>query len=377
MIDLDDIKIIKQYDKANQIDIMINWHSYIREAREQSLKLNVSTSYQWENKKIDFKKPANIVICGMGGSAIAAEYLTQLFKNELSIPVIINRDYNIPQFIDENTLVICVSYSGNTEETLSSYYKSLLKGAMIISISSSGYLETFSKQIGIPHIKIKEGLPPRTAFPLIYVSLVSILEIFELVKRMDQDIKETEQLLKNLALEYSPDQNIQDNITKQIALGLFNMLPVFIGHTFYSSVAYRAKSELNENSKILAIYEELPEQNHNGIVALDNPNKTLNDTVFVFFRDREESKSIKARVEETIKLVSKKTEKILEVYPKGKTKLARQFSSTYLIDFVSIYLAILYEVDPSITPSINVLKAQLKKRVNIVDKLKGEINSKL
>ncbi|MFW9851505.1 MAG: SIS domain-containing protein, partial [Candidatus Thorarchaeota archaeon] len=167
------------------------------------------------------------------------------------------------------------------------------------------------------------------------------------------------------------------NIPKQIALGLFNMLPVFIGHTFYSSVAYRAKSELNENSKILAIYEELPEQNHNGIVALDNPNRTLNDTVFIFFRDREERKLIKTRVEETIKLVSKKTEKILEVYPKGKTKLARQFSSTYLIDFVSIYLAILYEVDPSITPSIDILKGQLKKKVNIIDKLKGEINSKL
>ncbi|MFW9851877.1 MAG: SIS domain-containing protein, partial [Candidatus Thorarchaeota archaeon] len=170
MIDLDDIKIIKQYDNSNQIDIMMNWHSYIKEAREKSLKLNISTSYQWENKKIDFKKPTNIVICGMGGSAVAGDYLTQLFKDELSIPVVINRDYNIPHFVDENTLVICVSYSGNTEETLSSCYESLLKGAMIISISSSGYLENLSKQIGIPHIKIKENLPPRTALPLIYIS---------------------------------------------------------------------------------------------------------------------------------------------------------------------------------------------------------------
>ncbi len=377
MIDLDDIKTIEQYDKSNQIDVMVNWYSYIKEAREESLKLDISTSFQWNKKKVDFRKPKNIVICGMGGSAIAGDYLSQLFKNDLSIPVIINREYDIPQFVDEDTLVICISYSGNTEETLSSFYKALLKEAMIISISSSGYLEAFSNQIGIPHIKIKEGLPPRTAFPLIYISLISILERFELINKMDQDINETEQLLQNLALEYSPEKTINDNISKQIALGLFNTLPVFIGHTFYSSIAYRAKSELNENSKILAVYEELPEQNHNGIVVVDNPNKTLNDTTFVFFRDREESKSIKVRIEETIKLISKETEKILEVYPKGKTKLAKQFSSTYLIDFVSIYLAILYEVDPSITPSIDTLKAQIKKKANIVDRLKGEINSKL
>jgi glucose/mannose-6-phosphate isomerase len=377
MIDLDDIETVKQYDKSSQIDIMINWHSYIKDAREHSMKLDISTSYQWNKKKIEFRKPKSIIVCGMGGSAIAGDYLSQLFKNDLSIPVIINRDYDIPQFVDENTLVICISYSGNTEETLSSFYKALLKGAMIITISSSGYLETFSKQIGIPHIKIKEGLPPRTAFPLIYVTLISILERFELIKNMNQDINETEQLLQNLAQEYSLEKTINDNLPKQISLGLFNTLPVFVGHTFYSSVAFRAKSELNENSKILAICEELPEQNHNGIVVVDNPNKTLNDTVFVFFRDKEESKSIKIRIEETIKLISKKTEKILEVYPKGKSKLARQFSSTYLIDFVSIYLAILYEIDPSITPSIDSLKAQISKKVNIVDKIKGEINSKL
>ncbi len=377
MIDLDDTKIIEQYDKSNQIDVMINWHSYIKEAREQSLKLDISTGFQWNKNKIDFGKPKNIVICGMGGSAIAGDYLSQLFKNDLLIPVIINRDYDIPQFVNENTLVICISYSGNTEETLSSFYKTLVKKAMIISISSSGYLETFSNQIGIPHIKIKEGLPPRTAFPLIYITLISILEKFELIKNMDQDVNETEQLLQNLAQEYSPEKTINDNISKQIALGLFNTIPVFIGHTFYSSVAYRAKSELNENSKILAVCEELPEQNHNGIVVVDNPNKALNDTTFVFFRDIEESKSIKVRIEETIKLISKKTEKILEVYPKGKTKLARQFSSTFLIDFVSIYLAILYEVDPSTTPSICSLKAQIRKKANIIDKLKREINSKL
>jgi len=373
MIDLDDENLIKRYDKSDQLNIMNEWSSLVKEARKQSLKLEIPQNINWKDKVITYKKPSNIVICGMGGSAIAGDYIISLFQKELNIPVMVNREYALPHFVDESTLVICISYSGNTEETLSRFLDALQKNAMIISISSSGALESFSQKTGCPHIKIREGLPPRCSLPLIYISLITILEKLGMISSSDEAIIETEKILKELALEYSPEVSIDLNIPKKIAYGLFNTLPIFLGHTIYSPVAYRAKSEFNENSKIIALSEEIPEQNHNSIVIFDNPNKALNDVAFIFFRDKDEPKAINMRIEEVKKLASDRTEKVLEIFPQGESSLAKQLSSTYLIDFISIYLAILYEVDPSITPSINNLKSVLKKNLNLVDEIKKQI----
>ncbi len=150
-------------------------------------------------------------------------------------------------------------------------------------------------------------------------------------------------------------------------------MPITIGHTIFSPVAYRSKCEFNENSKIIALSEVLPEQNHNGIVGWDNSSKALNHVSVLFIRDKDEPKPIKIRVEETKKLISSRTEKVLEVFPKGKTILSKQLSTTYLIDFISIYLAILNEIDPTITTSINNLKNVLKSKINLRVKLEDKI----
>jgi glucose/mannose-6-phosphate isomerase len=337
------------------------------------MQLKIPQSYKWKEKETSYSTPKTIIICGMGGSAISGDYLYYLLKEELSIPVLVNRDYNLPLFVSETTLVICVSYSGNTEETISCFKEGLLKSAMIISVSSGGLLEKLSKKIGIPHIKIREGIPPRSGLPLIYTALLTILEKLELIEKMDAVIEETSEILTKLSKEYDINQKTESNLPKNIAYGLYNTIPVFVGHTFLSPIAYRAKCELNENSKLLAISEVIPEQNHNGIVAWDNPSSALNDVAVILFRDKNESSSVKVRVEEFKKQVEKKTEKVLEIYPEGKSKLAKQISSTYLIDLVSIYLGILYEIDPSITPSIDALKAVLKKKINLTAEIEKDI----
>ncbi len=373
MLNLDDRNVVEEIDKSNQLQILTQWPSLFKEAREQSLKLNIPSSIVWKEKETVYSTPINIVICGMGGSAISGDYLYHLLKEDLSIPIIVNRNYKLPYFVSEKTLVICVSYSGNTEETLSCFQDALLKSAMIISVSSGGLLEKLSKKIEVPHIKIKEGIPPRSGLPLIYTALITILEKFNLIDNMDSDLKETSEILEKLAKEYSIDQKTESNLPKNIAYGLYNTIPVFVGHTYLSPIAYRAKCELNENSKLLAISEEIPEQNHNGIVAWDNPKTALNDIAVVLFRDKSEPDSIKVRVEEFKKQVEKKTEKVLEIYPKGKSKLSKQISSTYLIDLTSIYLGILYEIDPSITPSIDVLKEVLRKKINLQNRIERDI----
>jgi glucose/mannose-6-phosphate isomerase len=244
---------------------------------------------------------------------------------------------------------------------------------MVISISSAGALEEFAKKTGVPHLKIREGIPPRSSLPLIYITLITLLEKFSIIPSIEDDIIETETLLEKLASEYNSNISTENNIPKKIAYGLFNTLPIFLGNTIYSPVAYRAKCEFNENSKIVALNEDIPEHNHNGIVVFDNPNRALNDVAFVFFRDKEEAKPLKIRIEEVKKLAAERTEKVLEVYSQGKSILAKQISSTYLIDFVSIYLAILYEIDPTVTPSIDKLKEVLKKNLNMLEDIKKQI----
>lgn len=373
MINLDDTKVVEKIDAANQLQILSQWSSLFKEAREKSLQLNIPKNYSWKKGDVDFSTPKTIIICGMGGSAISGDYLYRLLRDNLSVPIIVNRDYNLPAFVSKTTLVICVSYSGNTEETISCFKEALVKSAMLMAVSSGGLLEKLSNKIGIPHIKIREGIPPRSGLPLIYTALLTILEKLELIENMDSDIKETSEILKKLSKEYSIDQKTESNLPKNMAYGLYNTIPVFVGHTFLSPIAYRAKCELNENSKLLAISEEIPEQNHNGIVAWDNPNTALNDVAVVLFRDKKESDSIKVRVDEFKNQVEKKTEKVLEIYPEGKSRLAKQISSTYLIDLTSIYLGILYDIDPSITPSIDSLKDVLRKKTNLTEKIEKEL----
>ncbi len=363
MINLDDRNVVERIDASNQLQILSKWSVLFKEAREQSLKVNIPKNYIWKEKEILYTTPETIVICGMGGSAISGDYLYYLLKEELSVPIIVNREYSLPSFVSKTTLVICVSYSGNTEETISCFNDALQKSAMLFTVSSAGLLEKLAIKIGIPHIKIREGIPPRSGLPLIYTALLTILEKLELIESMDSDIKETSEILEKLAKDYDIDQKTESNLPKNIAYGLYNTLPVFVSHTFLSPIAYRAKCEINENSKLLAISEVIPEQNHNGIVAWDNPITSLNDVAVVLFRDKKEPDSIKVRVDEFKKHVEKKTEKVLEIYPEGKSRLAKQISSTYLIDLTSIYLGILYEIDPSITPSIDSLKDVLKKRL--------------
>ena len=375
MINLDDTELLAKFDKSNQIAIMLEWPDLIKEAKEECLKFEIPNKIQWKKKTIEYKQPDNVIICGMGASAIVGDYLISLFRDEFKIPVVTDRKYRLPKFVNENTLVICISYSGNTEETLSRYEDALTKGAMLISISSSGLLEKLSKSIGTPHIKIREGLPPRSSFPSIYISLIKILESFNLLESIDNDILETEEILKDLSQQYSPKTNKEENIAKKTAYSLFNTLPLLIGHTIYSPIAFRGKCEFNENSKVLAISDVLPEQNHNGVVAWDNPNTVLNDVFVIFFRDKNEPEQIKIRVEETINTISQKTEKILEIFPQGNSNLAKQLTATYLIDFISIYLGILHELDPSSTPSIDKLKEVLKKKTNLQEKIEKQLLS--
>lgn len=372
MLNLDDIKLISRVDKSDQLGVMCNWAKFIKEARKLAISVDIPSHIKLKKKEIRYHDPKSIVITGMGGSSIVGDYLISCFNDTLSIPVIVNRDYFLPNFVDDTTLVICVSYSGNTEETLACFQDALTRGSQTIAVSSNGKLSKFCSTLGIPFFQLRQGQPPRTALPLIYTTLITILERFSLLPDLSSELEESQNVLYNLSKVYKPGSTTDSNEAKQIANKLYNTIPHIIGHNLSTAIAYRAKCQFNENTKLIAIAESIPEQNHNGIVAWGNPITARQDMGVIFLVDTVISKPIQIRIKETIKTVKKHARVTIEIKPKGKSRLARQLSLTYLIDFISIYLAILYEVDPTTTSSIDNLKDVLKKE-NIVKDIQNAL----
>ena len=273
-----------------------------------------------------------IIVCGMGGSGISGDILRDYVKN---IPVFVNKGYDIPHFIDRQTLAFVISYSGNTEETISAYGKIKEKTDKIIIITSGGMLGE-EKNI----LKIPPGLPPRYALPYLFFSLLRVLENSKIIKT-GYDISEMVTNLKNLNIEKP----------KNLALKISGFIPVIYASDRYTSAAYRWQTQFNENSKILAHHQIFPEQNHNEIEArIDSKYK------IILLRDDKDYHSVKKRMDITKELLGN----VEEVELKGDSYLSKMFYGICFGDIVSYYVAVDNNKDPVKTDNIDFLKEKLK-----------------
>ncbi|MEM7826768.1 MAG: bifunctional phosphoglucose/phosphomannose isomerase [Candidatus Aenigmatarchaeota archaeon] len=330
--------MLKQIDKGNMLELLLNFS----EMAERTI--NVKT-------KIKVKAmPENIVIAGMGGSAISGNLLIDWLEHKLTIPIHVCRNYLLPNFVNKKSLVIAISYSGNTEETISAFNDARERKAMIICITSGGKLEEVSKRYRIPFVSVEKGIEPRAALPYLFFSLIRILREIGLVKD-DNEIKETITILKRLRNELK----LKDNIAKTIAKKIKNMdAAIIYAPSGLEGVATRIKTQLNENSKTLSWVGVIPEINHNEITGWS---KKMRFCV-IFLRDRNETKKIRARIEFTKRIIRKRA-KIIELWARGKTKLAKMFSLILLGDFISFYLAIINKIDPTPVPLHDKIKKYL------------------
>lgn len=344
---LDNIDRIQKVDKSNMIEIVRRFPESIEKAIACS---NIETP--------DFS-PFNIIITGMGGSAIGGDIVNSWLYDKLEIPIFINRGYELPKFANSKTLVIPVSYSGNTEETLSCFNEAINKKCKIIAITSNGKLEKRCMKNKISYVKVPLGIAPRAALPYLLFSIISVLQKMQLIS-LNKEINDTIKTLEGLRKQIIPEIKTDKNISKQIAISIKDTYPVIYGHSYFSPIAKRWRTQLNENAEILASDYEFVETNHNDIVGWSNDSFTKRFSV-ILLRDKEERIEIKNRIELVKKLVyEKKTGNVIEVFTRGNTKLAKMMSLLYIGDFVSIYLAILNNIDP--TP------------VKIIEKLKKELN---
>ncbi len=345
-------------DKANMIELLEEFPQKMRDALRLGEEFSIPTDFSPASAQ-NFK---NIVVLGMGGSAIGGDLLSNYLADELSIPIVVIRGYNIPKFVNENSLVFAVSYSGNTEETLSALKKCLEARAKVVALTSGGKFEVLSKENNFPVIKVPAGIQPRAAISYLFFPILKVLERLDLIKERNKEIEETLNIIQELSREYSSKSPLKNNLAKKVALSLYQHLPLVCGSEgLLEVVAMRWKTQINENSKWPCFWNVFSELNHNEIVGYEIENNINRQVKIIYLEDKEGSLRIEQRREITRKIIEDKVAEFIVCPTKGKGKLARIFSLIYLGDLVSCYLAILNQVDPSPVACIENLKKELAK----------------
>lgn len=280
----------------------------------------------------------NIVICGLGGSGIGGNLLAELLRDELTLPVVVNRGYFLPNFTDASTLVILCSYSGNTEETVSCAQECISKGFRPVCITSGGKLADLANEQKFDLITIPSGFPPRACLGYALVQLFFVLENFKLINNAYRaafaataDFLESEQ--KDLM-----------RMAEEMAPSLIQKVVILYAEDKYESVALRIKQQVNENGKQHCWFNAIPEMNHNELVGWREPNKALG---IVVLRAEDEYARTAARLTFSTDVIRKTTDNVHEVKAKGANTYEKHFYLIHFGDWLSYYLAVKQGYDPT------------------------------
>lgn len=289
---------------------------------------------------------SNIVVTGMGGSGIPGDLLKSILHDS-KMPIIVNKDYSLPGFVNKNTLVFVISYSGNTEETISAFKEAQKKRAVIVAITSGGKLRDLARDAKVPIIIVPQELPPRSAVAYLLFPMLVIMHNSGLAKLDISGIKQTIEALKNP--EY-------DSKAKELAGHLQGKIPIIYSGPQHEAVALRWKQEFNENSKVHSFYNVFSELDHNEITAYQNAKDAFH---IILLRDEREHAQNRKRMDHMKRLLKEKKIPITEIMLKGMIPLVKMFTALYMGDLTSYYLAEKYGVDPTDTHIIEDLKKQL------------------
>lgn len=276
------------------------------------------------------KKFQNVLICGLGGSGIGGSITALLLKEKCNIPILVNKDYQIPAFVDQNTLLIACSYSGNTEETLNMIKAAEQTSAEICHITSGGKLSELAKSKNQNLILIPPNFPPRAAFGYSFPQILFALEKYGIID--DFFVKEIQSSIDLLDKE---EGNIKNEAGKA-ADKLVGKLAVIYSEARFEGVSIRFRQQLNENSKMLCWHHSIPEMNHNELVGWKDKNKNL---VPVFFSAEDDFFRNMERMKYSQKVIKNYTEDIIELQAKGSSFIAQTLYFIHLGDWISFYIA--------------------------------------
>lgn len=303
-----------------------------------------------------FSKPQNeirnIVICGMGGSGIGGKLVSEWLEMEINVPILSVQDYDLPSFVDEFSLIIGSSYSGNTEETLSSVAQGLERGAHVVGICSGGLLQAFCSENKLDVVIVPGGNPPRSALAFSVIQLISLFTQLGLIS--GQSLLEIE---KGREIIIAEKENIEVE-SRQLAQFLKDKVIAIYAPSNYEAVAVRARQQFNENGKLLCWHHVIPEMNHNELVGWGGGD----DRFGALFLDTQDwNPRNNKRLEFSLEVVRSKTKQVLVLKAKGNSVIERSIYIIHLVDWSSWYLSELKSVDAMDIKVIDSLKNTLAK----------------
>lgn len=353
---LDDQQIIKQYFKSKVAQTISFLPAQIEQSWLEAGKLKLPKNY---------KNFQNIAISGMGGSNLATEMIRDLYGRDLKIPFILVRNYHLPQFINQKSLVIISSYSGQTEETLSCFKEALVKKAKILCLSSGGRLKILANKYKIPHYQItKKYNPagqPRYGLGLQLGATLSLLNKMKLIKVSDQEIKQSVEYLSTLNKTFQPEIDSVNNFAKKLAEELQNHLPLLVAADFLSANTHILANQINESAKNIAQYYAIPELNHHLLEGLKMPEILTAKIKFIFFNSNLYTDIIRKRFYITEKILKKQKIKFIDYTIASESRLLTALEILLLGSWISYYLTILNKQNPTAIPWVNFLKKELSK----------------
>lgn len=302
------------------------------------------------------RRAGRIVMCGMGGSGIGASLATDYLADTLTVPCTVHRDYGVPTFVDERTLVICISHSGNTEETLAAYAEARKRKARVLAVTTGGTLAERARTDKQPSIVHASDLPPRAATPYDFGLLLKVLAVLGFAPDQSGETAAAADHLRQLAKTVSSTER---NLSVELAQRLHGRIPIIYGAGFLAEAGRRFKGQLAENAKQTAAWDVLPEHNHNALVGLEYPDSLREQAIFVLLRSDLEQARHALRFEFVKEQLDKRHLPHVTIQGTGPNRLGHLVSAVFWGDLASCNLAGLNGVDPTPNEVIDELKARL------------------
>ncbi|HML21306.1 MAG TPA: bifunctional phosphoglucose/phosphomannose isomerase [Aggregatilinea sp.] len=354
-MNLDDMNLLRDIDKDDMLFHVNNFANQLEQAWTLAATLPLPESH---------RQPRQIVVCGMGGSAIGGDLTAALIAGTSPVPFSVVRGYDLPAYINgPETLVIASSFSGGTEETLAAVEQAVERGATLLAITTGGKLAAHAEKHGYPLWQFDYKSQPRAALGWSFGMLMGLVYRLGYAPTLDTDLHEGIALLREFQPEYAPENPAATNPAKRGAGQLMGRIPMFIGSGAFEPVARRWKGQLNENAKVWGCWEPMPEMNHNAVVGIEHPDDLMRHVCTVFISSPQfDHPRVALRNQLTYTLFLEHGIMTDRFQPQGSSLLAQMLHAIQYGDYLSYYAAIGTKTDPTTIAPIVELKSLMAER---------------
>jgi len=372
---LDDKNAILALDPSGSFKDELSFSENLKKAIKNVKSFSLPEKVKVGRHIVRYAGVERVVFAGMGGSAIAGDVIKDWAEGEAKVPMEAVRSYHLPAYIDNDTLVFLISYSGNTEETLSCMLDAAKRGCKMISISSDGALQRVTQALGLPLIGLPKMAAARVSFPYLFAPLPYLLAKLGILSpdKVEKEMSEATDRVSKLTPEYAIEAPFEENFAKKAAFQIFGTVPVIYSYSQYRSVGLRFKTQVNENCKLPARCDVFPELDHNEIMGWEASKQIIKHYTLMLLRGPEEPIEVKTRIEVLKEKFFKKARSVIEINAQGQTALARIFSLLFTADMISLYLSVLHRRDPVASQTFQILKYEMTERLGTLGKLEEQI----